>query len=100
MKKRPSYNTMVFFSQSGCFLPILAILNLLFGWIFLPRLYWIMSELLLIFLFFLNSYFMARKIISAPFNKNEVIDVEAEVIDEKKQENPRISSRHKEAPKD
>jgi hypothetical protein len=66
-------------------LPALIFLNFFFGWIFLRPLYWLLSELILILLFVLNSYIIARKISPFSSGRDDAIDVKAEVIEEKKE---------------
>lgn len=77
--------SLFFFSQSGCLLPILIVLNLLFGWMFFRPLVWLLIEAALILIFLLNSFAAAKKIISGPpLKRRSAIDVEAEVVDEDK----------------
>lgn len=84
MYKNNPIKSFVFFSRSGCFLPLLIILNLMFGWIFLKPIYWLLSEAILILVFMVSSYIMMRKILS-PSKRNEAIDVEGEVIEDRQQ---------------
>jgi uncharacterized membrane protein len=73
----------VFFAKTGCFLPFLIILNLFFGLIFFKPLIWLTVGILLIMLFFVNSFLLAKKITSFSSKRNsKVIDVEGEVIKE------------------
>ena len=76
-------------SNAGCLLPALIILNLFFGWIFLGPALWLLTGVVLVGLFILNSFIMLKKafLFSGP-RKGSVIDVEAEVLDEKKQGTP------------
>ena len=74
---------MIIFSQSGCLLPLLILINLFFGLAFFKFGTWLAIELILILLFLLNSLFMARKIFSQPRKNNKVIDVEGKVIEER-----------------
>jgi len=84
MYKNNSIKSFVFFSRTGCFLPLLIILNLFFGWlIFKPR-YWIIIEAILILLFIINGFIITRKIISTSSKKrDDVIDVKGEVVEER-----------------
>ena len=75
---------MVFFSRSGCLLPLLIILNLFFGWLFLKLWHWLLIEAILILLFIVNAYIITRKILSVSSRRDNVVDVEGEVIEEKK----------------
>ncbi len=85
MNRDNKFVPFVFFSSTGCLLPSLIIFNLFFGWIFLKPLYWVAIEAILLLLFVINGYVMTRKIISASGKKRDnVIDVEAEVIREKR----------------
>lgn len=68
-------------AQAGCFLPALMMFNLLFGWLIFNPLAWIGIELVLFLAFILSSYIFARSIVSSR-RRSEVIDVEAEVIEE------------------
>ena len=71
--------------QAGCLLPALILLNLFFGWMFLKTSAWLVLEGILILSLILNSYFLIRKVkrwsTSVPGN---VIDVQGEVVDEKR----------------
>ncbi len=68
--------------QAGCFLPVLIVLNLFFGWMFLRPATWLLVGVILIALFLLNSYLVVRKIKSFSRSK-DAIDVEGEVVEEK-----------------
>ncbi len=73
----------VFFSRTGCLLPLLIICNLFFGWIFLKPKEWLIIETILLLLFMINGYVMTRKIISSASvrkKRSGVIDVEGEVV--------------------
>lgn len=84
MYKNNPIKSFVFFSRSGCFLPLLIILNLMLGWIFLKPIYWLLSGAILISVFIINSYIIMRKIF--PSSKcDEAIDVEGEVIEDRQQ---------------
>lgn len=78
-----SIKSFVFFSRTGCLLPLLIILNLLSGWIFLRPIYWLLTEVILILLFIVNSYIISRKIISTSSRRNDIIDVEGKVVEDK-----------------
>lgn len=74
----------VFLSRSGCLLPCLIFFNLFFGWLFLKPAHWLILEFLLIALFALNGYLLARGIVKAAGSAKargsvEVIDVEGMV---------------------
>lgn len=73
-------------SNAGCLLPALIILNLFFGWIFLGPALWLLTGAALVGLFILNSFIMMKKasLYSRP-RKSSVIDIEAEVLNDKKQ---------------
>jgi hypothetical protein len=75
---------MIIFTQGkGCLLPLLIILNLFFGWIFLKPRYWLLLEAILLLLFIANSYIFSRKIFSASSRRNNVIDVEGKVVEDR-----------------
>lgn len=78
---------MVFLSRSGCLLPLLIILNLFFGWLFLKLWHWLLIEAILILLFIVNAYIITRKILFVSSRRDNVVDVEGEVIEEKKKLN-------------
>ncbi len=74
----------VFFSRTGCLLPLLIAFNFFFGWIFLRPLQWLMLEAVLILSFVVTSYIVARKIFRSTSGKsNGVIDVKGEVVEDK-----------------
>jgi len=73
----------VFFGQSGCLLTFLIIANLLFGRIFFRASHWLLLELGLILVFFLNSVILTRKITSSFKKRDDVIDVEGKVVEDK-----------------
>jgi hypothetical protein len=70
-------------SHAGCLLPLLIILNFLFGWLFLELRYWLFTEAILVLVFILNSYIMARRLFRSPKHTEGVIDVEGEVVEDK-----------------
>lgn len=83
-------NKTVLVSRAGCFLPLLIIFNLLFGWMFFRPLYWLLIEAGLVLVFMFSSAITVRKIFSQaqqPTNtrRKDAIDVESEVIDDHKQ---------------
>ena len=73
-----------FVTQAGCLLPFLIMFNLLFGWVFLKPLHWLSIEGIMILLFIINAHIVARKIFPSSSKHSNVIDVEGEVIEEKK----------------
>lgn len=74
----------IILTQAGCLLPFLIVFNFFFGWIFLGWRWWLISEGLLVLLFFLTSYIMLRKLTRQSGRSEGVIDVEGRIIDEKK----------------
>lgn len=74
--------SILFFSQTGCLLPLSILLNLFFGWIFFKPILWLSIEGILILLFILNSYILTRRILSS-FKSDDVIDVQGEVVEDK-----------------
>lgn len=85
MPKINPHNRSVFFaSQTGCFLPLLIGFNLFFGWIFFKPLVWLLIEVFLILLFILNAQIVMRKIFSTTSKHDNAIDVEGEVVEDKK----------------
>jgi hypothetical protein len=83
--KNSSIKSFVFFSRTGCALPLLIILNLFMGCIFLKTKYWLFTEGVLILLFLINSYIVTRKIISGASKRDDAIDVEGKVVEDKPQ---------------
>lgn len=77
-------NSIFFFSQSGCLLPLLILSNLFFGWMFLKPLTWLAVEGILIIMFLINSYILTRKLSSTSQKRKDFIDVEGEVIEERR----------------
>lgn len=75
----------VFFASSGCLLPALLIFNLLFGRIFLKPKIWLITEVILLLIFIINGYMITRKIISPSSKRDNVIDVEGKVVEDKHQ---------------
>lgn len=72
-----------FVAQTGCFLPILILFNLFFGWMFVKPHFWLGIEVILILLFILNSYLFAKKVSSFSPRRGKVVDVEGEIIEER-----------------
>jgi hypothetical protein len=75
----------VFFSHTGCLLPLLIFLNLFFGWIFFKPRQWLLIEGILILFFILNSLLVTKKIISKSSRHKGAIDVEGEIIEDGQQ---------------
>lgn len=75
---------MMILGCSGCFLPFLIIINLLFGRLFFKTGIWLVIEGVLILLFFFTSIIMTRRMFTKPDRRKGVIDVEGEVIKERK----------------
>ncbi|OQB09746.1 MAG: hypothetical protein BWY16_00927 [Candidatus Omnitrophica bacterium ADurb.Bin205] len=78
---------MSFLYRGGCFLPFLIIFNLFFGWLFFGVRVWLAIGLGLSLVFVIYSYLLSRRIsfgINKPASKGNIIDVEAEVLPEKK----------------
>ena len=76
-------SSLLFVSQAGCLLPLLILLNLFLGWMFFKPLTWLAIEGVLVFLFLLNSYILARRISSSSRKNKKIIDVEGEALEEK-----------------
>ena len=76
----------VFLSRSGCLLPLFIFFNLFFGRIFLNTQHWLILEVLLVLLFSLNSYMVTRKFFLSSHKRADVIDVEGEVVQDKKKQ--------------
>ena len=85
MPKLHSQNKSLFFvSQTGCILPFLILFNLAFGWMFFKWQAWLLVGGILILLFILNARFMMRKIFSSSLERDNVIDIEGQVVEENK----------------
>jgi len=85
MNKDNQIKSFVFLSRSGCLMPLLIVLNLFFGWIFLKPVPWLVVEAVLMLLFVIHSYITARKIVSASSSRrHNAIDVEGEVVQDKR----------------
>lgn len=82
--KNDTLKSFVFLGRSGCLLPLLIILNLFFGMLFLRPLYWLILEIILVLFFIINGYILTKKIFSTTRKRENVIDVEAEVVEDKK----------------
>ena len=76
--------SVLIFSQTGCFLPLIFLINLIFGWMFFKPLTWLAIEGVILLLILINSLLLVRKISSLTKTKSNVIDIEGEVIEEKK----------------
>ena len=76
--------SVLIFSQTGCFLPLIFLINLIFGWMFFKPLTWLAIEGVILSLILINSLLLVRKISSLTKTKSNVIDIEGEVIEEKK----------------
>lgn len=74
---------MTVFYSSGCLLPFLIIFNLIFGRLFFNARTWLAIEGILIIIFIVYSYIFSRRIINSVKRKDNVIDVEGEVIEER-----------------
>lgn len=76
----------VFFAQSGCLLPFLITLNFFLGLFFFKPVIWLTIGLILIIMFFINSFLFTKKIASLTPNTSKkhsnVIDINGEVIKE------------------
>jgi hypothetical protein len=76
------HNSFVFLAHTGCLLPFLILFNFLLGWVFLKPLAWLAVEALLILLFLLNSYLLAKRTSASILRGKGAIDTEAEVLEE------------------
>lgn len=77
----------VVLSQAGCLLPLLIVCNLFFGWMFLKPFHWFLLGAALVFLFWINSFVMAKRILSNRHpgsRRSDVIDVPAQVVEDNK----------------
>lgn len=72
----------VYFFSSGCLLPLLILGNFFLGWLFLKPLHWLLSEGILIVLFVLHTSILMRRSKAAYMQKNKVIEVRGEIIEE------------------
>ena len=75
--------SIILLGRMGCLLPFLIIFNLFFGWMFFGFLFWALIEIALILIFILVSLLTAKKIFRQEQQKDNVIDIEAEVMDDK-----------------
>ena len=71
---------MAVFYNSGCFLPLLIIFNLFFGRIFFSLRTWLAVEGALVAIFMVSSYIFGKRIINSAKRRDNVIDVEGEVV--------------------
>jgi len=82
-------SSFIWMGQSGCLLPLLIILNLLFGRAIFNSIHlWLGIEAALLLLFIIKLQLLARKI-TQQFGQShkshgKVIDVQGEVVEEKK----------------
>jgi len=74
----------VLVSSGGCLLPLLIAANLFFGHLFLKTSHWLALEGILIAIFWLNSYLFTRRLFSKAQKRDNVIDVEGEVLKDHK----------------
>ncbi len=72
-----------FVSQTGCLFPMLILFNLFFGWMFFKPVLWLGIEGVLILLFILNSYFLAKRVSSFSPRRGKVVDVEGQIIEDR-----------------
>jgi F0F1-type ATP synthase membrane subunit b/b' len=79
--------SLVFSSSIGCLLPLFIIANLFLGRIFFNPLHWLLIELGLILIFMLNFFIVAKRITSNLRKRDNVVDVEGEVIKENQKQN-------------
>lgn len=72
-------------AKLGCLLPLLIILNLFFGWMFLKPVLWLGIEIILAVIFLLNLFLLSgaiKRIFSnSPKYRKDTIDVKGEVVD-------------------
>lgn len=83
MISKSQNKSFIFFGQSGCFLPVLILTNLFFGWMFMRPLIWLSLEAVLLLLLAINSYILIRKISGLSFRRKDVIDVEGRVEEDR-----------------
>jgi len=72
--------------RGGCLLPFLIIFNLFFGRLFFSPKAWLITEGVLILVFFVYSYILSRKLmagVKSAGRRGDVIDVEGEVVSDK-----------------
>lgn len=75
----------IWMGSSGCLLPFLIILNLFFGkLIFNSTRLWLGIEALFILIFILKINILARKINQQFRPKGKVVDIEGQVVEDKK----------------
>jgi len=75
----------MFIGCSGCFIPLLVILNLFFGRLFFSTSQWLAIEGILLLALLLTSYISLRRFsyTSQRNKQNNAIDVEGKVIKDK-----------------
>ncbi len=62
---------------------MLILFNLFFGWMFFKPVLWLGIEGVLILLFILNSYFLAKRVSSFSPRRGKVVDVEGQIIEDR-----------------
>jgi len=83
--KKPRNKSLYLMGQLGCLIPSLILVNLFFGLLFFKPIIWLLIGVILVILFILNTYIIIRKMSSFFSEKDDVIDVEGEAIEEKEQ---------------
>lgn len=73
--------SVIILSQTGCLLPFLIFFNLFFGRLFLKPLPWLTVGAVLILLFILNSFVLAKKIAASRGKRANIIDIEGEIVE-------------------
>jgi uncharacterized membrane protein len=74
---------MIFSANTGCFLFLLFIINLFFGWLFLKPGHWLLVQGVLILILWLSAKSIRMNLNrenKATKDKNNVIDVEGKVV--------------------
>lgn len=85
MRKKSKNKALFLTGQLGCLIPLLILTNLFFGLLFFKPFIWLLVGAVLVLLFILNTYIIVRKMSSFFSEKDNVIDVEGEAIEEKDQ---------------
>jgi hypothetical protein len=75
---------MTLFYKGGCLLPLLIIFNLFFGKLFFNTRTWLIVEGVLLLIFIIFSYIFSKNILNSVKRRNNVIDVEGEVVEDSK----------------
>lgn len=73
----------LFTARMGCFLPLLILFNLFFGWLFLKPAVWLLTECVLILFLIINTYILIKKIPSFSSRDTDAIYIEAEPVEDK-----------------